>query len=98
MSAGDTAERHENPHRPAERAPLLQPHPFRPGTFGAGVALTALGCSFLLQQLGVVSLGPVTTVALVILATAGLLVAVAVGWSRRAHGAGVDPGDERSPD
>ena len=97
MSAGDTVERHENPHRPAQRPPLLQPHPFRPGTFGAGVALTALGCVFLLQQLGAVSLGPVTTFALVILAAAGLLIAVAVGWSRRAHGADADAG-ESSPD
>jgi hypothetical protein len=87
MTAGDAAERHENPHRPAERPPLLQPHPFRPGTFGAGVALTALGAIFLLQQLGAVSLGPVTTVAVVTLAAAGLLIAVAVGWSRRAHAA-----------
>ncbi len=87
MTAGDTTERLENPHRPAERPPLLQPHPFRPGTFGAGVTLTALGAVFLLQQLGAVSLGPVTTVAIVTLAAAGLLIAIAVGWSRRAHAA-----------
>jgi len=48
---------------------------------------TALGAVFLLQQLGAVSLGPVTTVAIVTLAAAGLLIAIAVGWSRRAHAA-----------
>jgi hypothetical protein len=93
MTAADAAERHENPHRPAERAPLLQPHPFRPGTFGAGATLTALGVVFLLQQLGAVSLGPVTTLAIVTLAAAGLLIAVAVGLSRRANEAGTAPSD-----
>jgi hypothetical protein len=95
MMSGDTAERHENPHRPAERPPLLTPHPFRPGTFGAGVALTALGAVFLLQQLGDLSLGPLTTVAVVTLAAAVLLIAVAVGWSRRARDAGEDPVSRR---
>jgi hypothetical protein len=81
--AGDTTERISNPHRPAERAPVLTPHPFRPGTFAAGVTLTALGVVFAAHQLGAVSLGPVKTVAIVTLAAAALLVGIAIGWSRR---------------
>jgi hypothetical protein len=84
MTSSDQTERLENPHRQAARPPVLTPHAFRPGSFGAGVALTALGVVFLLQQLGDVALGPVTTVAIVTLAAAALLVAVAIGWSRRA--------------
>ena len=47
VTAADTTDRIENPHRPAQRPPLLTPHPFRPGTLGAGLALTALGAVFL---------------------------------------------------
>jgi hypothetical protein len=83
VSAGDTTERLENPHRPAPRPPVLAPHPFRPGMLGAGAVLTALGAVFMAQQLGAVALGPVTTVAVVTLAAAVLIIAVAIGWSRR---------------
>jgi hypothetical protein len=84
VTAGDTTDRIENPHRPEARPPVLTPHPFRPGTLGAGIALTALGAVFMAQQLGALTLGPVTTVAVVTLAAAVLVIAVAIGWSRRA--------------
>lgn len=83
MSRDGAAERHLNPHRPPERPPILEPHPFRPGAFGAGIALAGLGVVFAVQQLGAVALGPVTTIAVLTLALAGLLVAAAIGWSRR---------------
>jgi hypothetical protein len=86
VTAADTTERIENPHRPEARPPVLTPHPFRPGTLGAGIALTALGAVFMAQQLGVLSLGPVTTVAVMTLAAAVLVIAVAIGWSRRDAG------------
>jgi hypothetical protein len=83
MTAGEATDRIENPHRPEARPPVLTPHPFRPGTLGAGVALTALGGVFMAQQLGAIALGPVTTLAVVTLAVAILVIAVAIGWSRR---------------
>lgn len=83
MSNDRAAERHRNPHRPPGRPPILAPHPFRPGAFGAGLALAGLGVVFAAQQLGDLALGPVTTVAVLTLALAVLLVAVAIGWSRR---------------
>ena len=85
MSSPDAAtERIENPHRREARPPVLTPHPFRTGTFAAGVALTALGAVLLLaQQLGAVSLGPLKTVAILTLAAAVLAFGVAIGWSRR---------------
>jgi hypothetical protein len=79
----DATERIENPHRPPARPPVLTPHPFRPGTLAAGVALTALGGVLLAQQLGAISLGPLKTVAVLTLAAAVLLVGIAIGWSRR---------------
>jgi hypothetical protein len=87
VTAGETTDRIENPHRPEARPPVLTPHPFRPGTLGAGVALTALGAVFMAQQLGALALGPVTTVAVLTLAAAVLVIAVAIGWSRRDAGA-----------
>jgi hypothetical protein len=80
---GDATERIENPHRPEARPPVLTPHAFHPGAFAAGVALTALGGVFLVQQLGAVSLGPLKTVAILTLTAAVLLIGVAIGWSRR---------------
>jgi hypothetical protein len=84
VSGPDAAtERIENPHRREPRPPVLTLHPFRAGTFAAGVALTALGAVFLAQQLGAVSLGPQKTVAILTLAAAVLVIGVAIGWSRR---------------
>jgi hypothetical protein len=87
-----SAERHQNPHRPARRAPLLRRHPFRPAGFGGGLVLTMLGAVFLAHQLGRVELGPVATGAVMTVSAAVLLVAVAIGWAR--HGArAVSPPD-----
>jgi hypothetical protein len=88
------AERHENPHRPAVRPPVLRGHPFRPATFGAGLTLMMLGAMFMAHQLGRVALGPLATGALMTIAVAMLLVAVAIGWSHRAGRTVGSPHDE----
>jgi hypothetical protein len=80
----DAMDRVENPHRVVARPPMLRPHRFRPATFGAGVTLTALGVAFTGQQLGLEHLGARTTVVMLVFAVAALLIAVAIGWSRRA--------------
>ncbi|MDX6546767.1 MAG: hypothetical protein QOG33_317 [Gaiellales bacterium] len=84
MTHDQPTERFKNPHRLAPRPPLVKPHPFRPANLGAGLALTGLGVLSFAQQLGRVALGPVFTGSLVLCAAALLLVAVAIGWSRRA--------------
>jgi uncharacterized membrane protein len=84
VTQADSTDRVENPHRVVARSPLLRPHRFRPATFGAGVTLTALGAAFTGQQLGVEHLGARATVVMLVLAVAALLIAVAIGWSRRA--------------
>jgi hypothetical protein len=83
VTTAETTDRIENPHRPEARPPVLSPHPFRPGTLGAGLALTGLGAVFMAQQLGALALGPAATVAVLTLAAAVLVIAVAIGWSRR---------------
>ena len=82
MPASQT-ERVENPHRVEAGRPLLPPHEFRPARLGIGVALAGLGGAFLLQQLGVITMGAAPTIAALVVAGAAVLTTAAASWSRR---------------
>lgn len=84
-------ERAENPHRTKDPAPLLPRHDLRPAGLGTGLALAGLGCVFLLQQLGAITMGAAPTIAALVFAGAVVLIGLATGWSQR------QTGDNRGP-
>lgn len=85
----DATQRHENPHRVPGRRPLLPTHAFRPFSLALGVVLMLSGAVLLAHQLGMIDLGPVPTVAGAIVASACMLVGIALGWSH--HASAIQP-------